>query len=85
VSVVVAEGLGLRLGSRALFERLDFELGAHEFLAVLGPNGVGKTSLLRVLLGLFLLAKLVLQFDAQARSIRDLEGRTHPPIYAPIH
>jgi zinc/manganese transport system ATP-binding protein len=42
----------LRFGSRTLWERLDLSLMPGEFLAILGPNGVGKTSLLRVLLGL---------------------------------
>jgi zinc/manganese transport system ATP-binding protein len=42
----------LRYGSRTLWEGLDLSVGPGEFLAVLGPNGVGKTSLLRVLLGL---------------------------------
>ena len=51
-SVVELRGATLRYGARALWERLDLRVGAAEFLAVLGPNGVGKTSLLRVLLGL---------------------------------
>jgi zinc/manganese transport system ATP-binding protein len=42
----------LRYGSRALWERLSVQVREGEFLAVLGGNGVGKTSLLRVLLGL---------------------------------
>jgi zinc/manganese transport system ATP-binding protein len=45
-------GAGLELGGRTLWENLDLEVKAGEFLAVLGPNGSGKTSLLRVLLGL---------------------------------
>jgi zinc/manganese transport system ATP-binding protein len=52
MSVVVAEGLTLRYGPRTLWEDLSFELDETTFLAVLGPNGVGKTSLVRVLLGL---------------------------------
>ena len=51
-SVVSVEGLALRFGERTLWEDLSFELDSGEFLAILGPNGTGKTSLLRILLGI---------------------------------
>jgi zinc/manganese transport system ATP-binding protein len=44
------------MGTRTLFSDLSLLLGSGEFLAVLGPNGVGKTTLLKVLLGLVPLA-----------------------------
>jgi zinc/manganese transport system ATP-binding protein len=49
----VAELSGARLayGDRVLWEDLTLEVHAGEFIAVLGPNGTGKTSLLKVLLG----------------------------------
>lgn len=52
MSVVAVRDLALRFGARTLFEGLSFELERGELLAVLGPNGTGKTSLLRILLGL---------------------------------
>jgi zinc/manganese transport system ATP-binding protein len=51
-AVVSVEELALRFGERTLWEDLSFELERGEFLAVLGPNGTGKTSLIRILLGL---------------------------------
>lgn len=52
MSVVSVRELGLRFGDRRLWDGLSFELERGEFLAVLGPNGTGKTSLIRILLGL---------------------------------
>jgi zinc/manganese transport system ATP-binding protein len=51
-NIVSVEDLTLRFGKRTLWEHLSFELGSGEFLAILGPNGTGKTSLLRILLGI---------------------------------
>ncbi|OBB90271.1 metal ABC transporter ATP-binding protein [Mycobacterium sp. 852002-40037_SCH5390672] len=43
---------GLAYGSRSLWQNVDLAVAPGEFVAVLGPNGSGKTSLVKVLLGL---------------------------------
>ncbi|MDQ3756650.1 MAG: ATP-binding cassette domain-containing protein [Actinomycetota bacterium] len=49
--VLEVEGLAKGYGGPPVFEDLDFDLGRGERLLVMGLNGAGKTSLLRILAG----------------------------------
>ena len=46
------EGVGVTFGGRPIVEEAVFEVRPGERTAILGPNGGGKTTLMRVLLGL---------------------------------
>jgi ATP-binding cassette subfamily F protein uup len=50
-TVIEAEGLEKRFGDRLVLAGVDFRLKAGERVGLVGPNGVGKTTFLKVLLG----------------------------------
>ena len=49
---LMLQRLTLWYGAQPLFEDLSLVVPGGQFVALLGPSGVGKTSLLRVLAGL---------------------------------
>jgi zinc/manganese transport system ATP-binding protein len=79
---VVAELTGARLafGDRVLWDHLDLTVRAGEFVAVLGPNGTGKTSLLKVLLG-----QLPLSAGVATVAGRRVEAGSERIGYVPQH
>jgi putative hydroxymethylpyrimidine transport system ATP-binding protein len=51
-AAIIAENLTLRYAGATIFENLNFTLEAGKITVLLGPSGVGKTSLLRIIAGL---------------------------------
>ena len=49
---VEAENASAANGGRMIWREVNFKIGQGEFVAVLGPNGVGKSTLVRAILGL---------------------------------
>lgn len=47
--MLTGEQLGHRFGQRVLFDNVSFELRRGEIVAILGPSGVGKSTLLAIL------------------------------------
>jgi NitT/TauT family transport system ATP-binding protein len=73
--VLQAQGLRLQYGDAApLIEGLDIQVAPGEIVAILGPSGIGKSSLLRILAGLQKASAGVVLVDGEP-----IDG-THPRV-----
>ena len=50
--IITLRGVGLRRDGRTILENVDLSVAKGDFVAITGPNGGGKTTLLRIMLGL---------------------------------
>src|SRR3989442_6065291 len=85
-SVIVADQITKWYGPRLAVDRVSLEVRAGEVLGLLGPNGSGKTTILRILTGYLRpssgtvsVAGLDIIDDALAVKRRDRYGPEHPP------
>jgi len=63
--MLTAQGLACLRGDRLLFKNVGFELNSGGLLYVLGENGSGKSSLLRMLCGLLMPEEGVIFWDSK--------------------
>ena len=71
---IEVKNLSFSYGDRPVLHDISFSVGKGEFLSILGPNGVGKSTLFRCVLGLlsgYTGQVLVDGVDARSFSVRD--------------
>jgi len=77
ITSLTAENLACARGERRLFDNVSFRLAAGQALAVVGANGAGKTSLLRLLAGFLspLAGRVVVKTPAGETDEAEARGR----------
>ncbi len=71
---IEVQNLSFSYGDRQVLKNISFSVGKGEFLSILGPNGVGKSTLFRCVLGLlsgYTGTVLVDGIDARTLSVRE--------------
>jgi len=89
--VIVVDQLSKRYGTRLAVDRVSFEVAAGEVMGLLGPNGSGKTTILRMLTGYLRPSSGMAQVAGFDVVEAGLEARRHigyvpedVPLYTPM-
>ena len=64
--LVVCQGLTKRFGRQTALDRLDLNLPRGKFIGLLGPNGSGKTTMIKLINGLLTPTEGTVLVDGQA-------------------
>lgn len=79
-NAVEMENVSLKINNQPILTNINLNIGMNDFLAIIGPNGGGKSTLLKVILG------LTKTDHGQISVFGNRPGNPHNPIgYLPQH
>ena len=85
MSILRVENLSVSFGQTPIFQDVSFELNAGDWLMMIGPNGCGKSTLVRAISGAVPYAGRILYLDEDIRRLRPGELARNIGILAQNH
>ncbi len=79
---IILREIALKRGSRWLYEDIHLQIKAGEVVVLRGPNGCGKSSLLRAVAGFLPIEKGVVILDDAPLDLQDAECRLQASWYS---
>ena len=77
------ENVSKRFGERQVFENINLKLESPSSLAIIGPNGCGKTTLLKIICGLIRPSGGTLRTKIDGQEVRKEDQRACFSLVAP--
>src|SRR5262245_64103761 len=88
MNAIVARGVSKRYGATLALDALDLEIERGEVFGLLGPNGSGKTTFIRLIAGYLLPTAGHLEIEGHDSVRRSLQTRAligYVPEAAPVY
>ena len=85
MSILRVENLGVSFGQTPIFQDVSFELNEGDWLMMIGPNGCGKSTLVRAISGAVPYTGRILYLDGDIRRLRPGELARNIGILAQNH
>ena len=85
MSILRVENLSVSFGQTPIFQDVSFELNEGDWLMMIGPNGCGKSTLVRAISGAVPYAGRILYLDEDIRRLRPGELARNIGILAQNH
>jgi iron complex transport system ATP-binding protein len=73
ISHIAVKDVSFRYSAKAVLEKISFNIARGEVLAILGPNGCGKSTLIKIILGFLTPESGSIMF--KGRNIADINAR----------